>query len=86
MFPVGLVFAGEAASGSYGVAGLASAGFSLAGAVTKPVGGHLIDRFGQRLMARLLLAAFVAGSIGLMIVIRFAPVTWRSSRSLSQPA
>ena len=76
MYPVGLVFAGEAASGSYGVGGLASAGFSLAGAAAKPVGGQLIDRFGQRLMARVLLAIFVGNSVGLLIVIRFAPATW----------
>ena len=70
MFPVGLVFAVEAITGSYGVAGSASAGFSLAGAVAKPVGGRLVDRYGQRLAARSLLVAFVGCAVGLLVAFR----------------
>ena len=76
MYPVGLVFAGEAASGSYAVAGLATAGFGVASAVARPVSGRLIDRYGQRFMARLLLALFVASSGGLLAVLNFAPTAW----------
>ena len=76
MYPVGLVFAVEAITGSYGVAGSASAGFSLAGAVAKPIAGRLVDRFGQRLMARALLAAFVAASAGLLVAIRAVAAPW----------
>lgn len=70
MYPVGLVFAVEAITGSYGVAGTASAGFSLAGAVAKPIGGRLVDRYGQRLAARSLLVAFVGCTVGLLMAIR----------------
>ena len=70
MFPVGLVFAVEAITGSYGLAGSASAGFSLAGAVAKPIGGRLVDRYGQRLAARSLLVAFVGCAVGLLVAIR----------------
>ena len=70
MVPVGLVFAVEAITGSYGLAGSASAGFSLAGAVAKPIGGRLVDRYGQRLAARSLLVAFVGCAVGLLVAIR----------------
>ena len=70
MVPVGLVFAVEAITGSYGLAGSASAGFSLAGAVAKPIGGRLVDRYGQRLAARALLVAFVGCAVGLLMAIR----------------
>ena len=76
MYPVGLVFAGEAMTGSYGVGGAASAGFSLASAAAKPISGRLVDRFGQRLMARLLLAGFVAGSVGLLVAMRSSASSW----------
>ena len=76
MYPVGLVFAVEAITGSYGLAGSASAGFSLAGAVAKPVGGRLVDRYGQRLAARALLAAFVGCSVGLLVAIRAVAAPW----------
>lgn len=76
MYPVGLVFAGEALTGSYGVGGLASAGFSLAAAVARPISGRLVDRYGQRLMARALLAAFAGGSLGLLLAINFAVSPW----------
>ena len=76
MYPVGLVFAGEAITGSYGIGGSASAGFSLAAAVARPFGGYLVDRYGQRLMARALLAAFVAVSLGLLAVIRLFSAPW----------
>lgn len=76
MYPVGLVFAVEAITGSYGLAGSASAGFSLAGAVAKPVGGRLVDRYGQRLAARSLLAAFVGCTVGLLVAIRAVAAPW----------
>ena len=76
MYPVGLVFAVEAITGSYGLAGSASAGFSLAGAVAKPVGGRLVDRYGQRLAARSLLAAFVGCTAGLLVAIRGSAPSW----------
>ena len=72
MVPVGLVFAVEAITGSYGLAGSASAGFSLAGAVAKPIGGRLVDRYGQRLAARSLLVAFVGCAVGLLVAISAA--------------
>ncbi len=76
MYPVGLVFAVEAITGSYGLAGSASAGFSLAGAVAKPIGGRLVDRYGQRLAARALLAAFVGCSVALLVAIRAVAAPW----------
>ena len=76
MYPVGLVFAVEAITGSYGLAGSASAGFSLAGAVAKPIGGRLVDRYGQRLAARSLLAAFVCCTVGLLVAIRAVAAPW----------
>lgn len=76
MYPVGLVFAVEAITGSYGLAGSASAGFSLAGAVAKPIGGRLVDRYGQRLAARSLLAAFVFCTVGLLVAIRAVAAPW----------
>ncbi len=76
MYPVGLVFAGEAVTGSYGVGGSTAAGFTLASALAKPVGGLLADRCGQRVMAQILLAGFVGSSLGLLAIIRFVPVPW----------
>ena len=76
MYPVGLVFAVEAITGSYGLAGSASAGFSLAGAVAKPIGGRLVDHYGQRLAARSLLAAFVFCTVGLLVAIRAVAAPW----------
>jgi len=76
MYPVGLVFAGEAMTGSYGVGGAASAGFSLASAAAKPISGRLVDRFGQRLMARLLLAGLVVASAGLLAAMRSSASSW----------
>ena len=76
MYPVGLVFAGESITGSYGVGGSAAAGFSLAAAVARPFGGYLVDRYGQRFMARVLLAGFVGASLGLLAVIRFSSAPW----------
>ena len=76
MYPVGLVFAGEALTGSYWIGGSASAGYSLAAAVAKPIGGRLVDRYGQRLMARALLAAFVAGSLALLAALSLVASPW----------
>ena len=76
MYPVGLVFAGEALTGSYWIGGSASASYSLAAAVAKPIGGRLVDRYGQRLMARALLAAFVAGSLALLAALSLVASPW----------
>lgn len=76
MYPVGLVFAGEAITGSYGVGGSAAAGFSLASAVARPFGGYLVDRYGQRLMARALLAGFAGVSLGLLAALRASSAPW----------
>ena len=76
MYPVGLVFAGEALTGSYGIGGSASAGFSLAAALAKPLGGRPGDRYGQRLMARSLPALFMAGSLGLPAALSYVARTW----------
>ena len=76
MLPVGLVIAGESMTGSYAVGGAAAAGLSLARAATSPVSGWLMDRFGQRITARLLLAIFTAASTGLIVIIRSGKATW----------
>lgn len=69
MLPVALVIAGEAATGSYGRAGVVSAGFSVAAAVMAPVTGRLVDRYGQRRTGSALLLVFSAAGSGLVAVL-----------------
>ncbi len=77
MYPVGLVFVGEALTGSYGVGGSAAAGFSLATAMAKPIGGRLVDRYGQRSTIRAMLGAFAVISLGFPVALRLdAPPPW----------
>lgn len=69
MLPVALVIAGEAVTGSYGRAGVVSAGFSIAAAVMAPITGRLVDRFGQRRTGSVLLLIFTLAGAGLVAVL-----------------
>jgi MFS family permease len=62
MFPVALVIAGQRLTGSYAFGGLMAAGFSLSSALAAPVTGGIVDRVGQRIAGRTLLALFVTWS------------------------
>jgi MFS family permease len=66
MYPVALVIAGQQLTGSYAFGGLMAAGFSLASALAAPITGGIVDRAGQRVAGRILLALFVSWS-GLLV-------------------
>jgi MFS family permease len=66
MFPVALVIAGQQLTGSYAFGGAMAAGFSLSSALAAPITGGIVDRVGQRIAGRALLALFLAWS-GLLV-------------------
>lgn len=76
MLPVVLVIVGERVSGAYTIGGVASAGFSLAGAAIAPFAGRWIDRHGQRLIGRRLLVVFVAACLGLVWIAMSSQLVW----------
>jgi MFS family permease len=76
MTGIGVVLLVSAVTGSYGVAGAASAASSVCFAAVNPVIGRLVDRYGQGRV----LVPFVAGnavSVAVLITVaRLAPGTW----------
>jgi MFS family permease len=76
MLGLGIVILIEAQTGSYGLAGAVSGVAVVAGALTGPIQGRLVDRFGQRL---LLLTGTVLCTIalaGLLIAVRSDAPSW----------
>jgi MFS family permease len=76
MIGLGIVILIARASGSYGLAGAVSGVAVIAGALTGPVQGRLVDRFGQR---TLLLIGSVLCTIalgGLLVAVRADSPTW----------
>ena len=67
MTGLGLVWLLHARTGSYGTAGLAAAGFSLAEALIGPQLARLIDRFGQTRVLPFSLLAHGAAIVGVLI-------------------
>jgi predicted MFS family arabinose efflux permease len=67
MTGLGLVWLLHARTGSYGTAGLAAAGFSLAEALIGPQLARLVDRFGQARVLPFSLVAHGAAIVGVLI-------------------
>jgi predicted MFS family arabinose efflux permease len=67
MTGLGLVWLLHARTGSYGTAGLAAAGFSLAEALIGPQLARLVDRFGQTRVLPFSLVAHGAAIVGVLI-------------------
>jgi predicted MFS family arabinose efflux permease len=67
MTGLGLVWLLHARTGSYGTAGLAAAGFSLAEALIGPQLARLVDRFGQARVLPFSLVAHAAAIVGVLI-------------------
>jgi hypothetical protein len=67
MTGLGLVWLLHARTGSYGIAGLAAAGFALAEALIGPQLARLIDRFGQTRVPPLCLLAHGAAVAGVLV-------------------
>src|SRR5580692_233319 len=67
MTGLGLVWLLHARTGSYGTAGLAAAGFSLAEALIGPQLARLVDRFGQTRVLPFSLLAHGAAIVGVLI-------------------
>jgi MFS family permease len=65
LFSVALLLLIEEATGSYSVAGVATAAFALALALVAPISGRLVDRHGQRMAGRslALASALATGSM-----------------------
>lgn len=70
---LGVVILVAARTGSYGFAGAVSAAYMLASALSAPVMGRLIDRFGQR---HLLLIGFLGFDIGLLGLVVAVELDW----------
>ncbi len=67
MMPIAIVFVVRHRTGSYGIAGAASAAHTLTQAAVTPLVGRLVDRFGQPVVVRWLITVFLAG-IGIFTV------------------
>jgi MFS family permease len=65
--PLGIVLLVEHATGSYGTAGIVSACYMLATAISSPLLGRLIDRIGQRPVLVVGTAGFAVGVGGLVL-------------------
>jgi MFS family permease len=72
IYPIGLVLIVSARTHTYGFAGVVSGCYVFGGAVGAPIGGRLVDRFGQRtVLVRFALGHFAfAACLGLLIAIR----------------
>lgn len=75
LFSVALLFLIEEATGSYSVAGVATAAFALALALVAPIAGRLVDRHGQRIAGRSL-ALGSALATGAMVLSVGSIPTW----------
>jgi MFS family permease len=76
MTGIGVVLLVSAVTGSYGVAGAASAASSICFAAVNPVIGRLVDRYGQGRVLVPLVAGNAISVTVLITVARLAPGTW----------
>jgi len=70
MVGIGLVLLVENASGSYGLAGLIAAVFTVVNALAAPQVGRLVDRHGQRRILPTAVAVHVVGLVGLVLLVQ----------------
>lgn len=72
IYPIGLVLIVSARTHTYGFAGVVSGCYVLGGAVGGPIGGRLVDRYGQRSTLLWFAVAHVAFAIclGVLLVVR----------------
>ncbi|GAA2793090.1 MFS transporter [Kribbella solani] len=76
MIGLGIVILIAKESGSYGLAGAVSGVAVIAGALTGPVQGRLVDRFGQRMLILVGAVTCTVGLAGLLIAVRSDSPTW----------
>ncbi|WP_458168687.1 MFS transporter [Kribbella sp. WER1] len=76
MIGLGIVILIAQESGSYGLAGAVSGVAVIAGALTGPVQGRLVDRFGQRGLILIGSVACTVGLAGLLLAVRAGAATW----------
>ena len=76
MIGLGLVILIARESGSYGLAGAVSGVAVVAGALTGPIQGRLVDRFGQRLLLLVGTVLCTIGLAGLLVAVRADAPSW----------
>ncbi|MFC9692885.1 MFS transporter [Kribbella sp. NPDC056951] len=76
MTGLGVVILIARESGSYGLAGAVSGVAVVAGAVTGPIQGRLVDRFGQRMLLIVGSVLCTVGLAGLLVAVRAHSPTW----------
>ncbi|HWD80936.1 MAG TPA: MFS transporter [Kribbella sp.] len=76
MIGLGIVILIAQESGSYGLAGAVSGVAVIAGALTGPIQGRLVDRFGQRGLILIGSVACTVGLAGLLVAVRAGAATW----------
>ncbi|HET6739297.1 MAG TPA: MFS transporter [Kribbella sp.] len=76
MIGLGIVILIAQESGSYGLAGAVSGVAVIAGALTGPIQGRLVDRFGQRGLILIGSVACTVGLAGLLVAVRGGAATW----------
>ncbi|HEY3561707.1 MAG TPA: MFS transporter [Kribbella sp.] len=76
MIGLGIVILIARESGSYGLAGAVSGVAVIAGALTGPIQGRLVDRFGQRGLILIGSVACTVGLAGLLVAVRAGAATW----------
>ena len=76
MTGLGIVILIAKESGSYGLAGAVSGVGVIAGALTGPIQGRLVDRFGQRLLLMIGSVACTIALCGLLVAVRADAPNW----------
>jgi MFS family permease len=76
MIGLGIVILIARESGSYGLAGAVSGVAVIAGALTGPIQGRLVDRFGQRLLILIGSVLCTVGLAGLLIAVAMDAPSW----------
>lgn len=76
MVGLGIVILISRESGSYGLAGAVSGVAVIAGALTGPFQGRLVDRFGQRSLTLIGSVLCTAALIGLLVAVRMDAPSW----------
>ena len=76
MIGLGIVILIAQESGSYGLAGAVSGVAVIAGALTGPIQGRLVDRFGQRGLILIGSVACTVGLAALLLAVRADAPTW----------
>ncbi len=76
MIGLGIVILIARASGSYGLAGAVSGVAVVAGALTGPIQGRLVDRFGQRTLIIIGSVVCTLALAGLLVAVRADAATW----------